>query len=134
MSTSTEAQNKALVLEALDALFNKKDFTKAAQFWSDRYVQHSRVVPAGREGLFNLVRSMPDVRFEYDMAVAQGDFVWLHSRYTSSTMPAALIGVDIVRIEDGKLIEHWDVLQDEAARADSAGGYPMFGDTFPGEQ
>lgn len=134
MTATLEEQNTALVLEALDTLFNRKDYAKAEQFWSDSYVQHSQLVPAGREGLFGLVRTLPDARFEYDMVAAKGDLVWVHSRYTNSARPTALIGVDIVRIEDGKLVEHWDVLQDEATRSDSAGGYPMFGNTFAGER
>lgn len=133
MTKTIEAQNTALVLEALDTLFNRKDYAKAAQFWSEDYVQHSGHVPAGREGLFGLVRAMGDVRFEYDRVIAKDDFVWVHSRYTSSASVAALIAVDILRIEDGRLVEHWDVLQDEATRAASAGGYPMFGERFPGE-
>ncbi|HEV3430747.1 MAG TPA: ester cyclase [Paraburkholderia sp.] len=132
-TASIEARNTALVLEALDTLFNHKDYAKAAQFWSEDYVQHSRHVPAGREGLFGLVRAMGDVRFEYERIIAKDDFVWLHSRYTSSAGAAALIAIDILRIEDGKLVEHWDVLQEEATRAESAGGYPMFGDRFAGE-
>ncbi|WP_233886755.1 nuclear transport factor 2 family protein [Paraburkholderia flagellata] len=134
MTTASEEKNTALVLEALETLFNRKDYEKAAQFWSDTYVQHSRHVPAGRDGLFGLVRSLSDIRFEYDMVIAKDDFVWVHSRYTSSATPAALIAVDILRIEDGKLVEHWDVLQDEPKRSESAGGYPMFGSTFPDEQ
>ncbi|WP_126282228.1 nuclear transport factor 2 family protein [Burkholderia stagnalis] len=134
MTAALEEKNTALVLEALDTLFNRKDFERAAQFWSDAYVQHSRHVPAGRDGLFGLVRAMGDVRFEYDMVAANGDFVWVHSRYTSSASPAALIALDILRIEGGKLVEHWDVLQEEATRSESAGGHPMFGDTFAGER
>lgn len=134
MTTASEEKNTALVLEALETLFNRKDYEKAARFWSDTYVQHSRHVPAGRDGLFGLVRSLSDIRFEYDMVIAKDDFVWVHSRYTSSATPAALIAVDILRIEDGKLVEHWDVLQDEPKRSESAGGYPMFGNTFPDEQ
>lgn len=134
MTTASEEKNTALVLEALETLFNRKDYEKAAQFWSDTYVQHSRHVPAGRDGLFGLVRSLSDIRFEYDMVIAKDDFVWVHSRYTSSATPAALIAVDILRIEDGKLVEHWDVLQDEPKRSESAGGHPMFGNAFPGEQ
>ncbi|MGZ2749160.1 nuclear transport factor 2 family protein [Burkholderia stagnalis] len=134
MTATVEQKNTALVPEALDTLFNRKDFERAAQFWSDAYVQHSRHVPAGRDGLFGLVRAMGDVRFEYDRVAANGDFVWVHSRYTTSASPAALIALDILRIEGGKLVEHWDVLQEEATRAESAGGYPMFGDTFAGER
>ncbi|CAL8479433.1 nuclear transport factor 2 family protein [Caballeronia sp. S22] len=134
MQNSIEEQNQKLVLEALDTLFNKKDFDKAKQFWSDRYIQHSRLVPAEREGLFGLIRTMADVRFEHDMAIAKDDFVWVHSRYTSASTPAPLIAVDIFRIEDGKIVEHWDVLQDEATRDESAGGHPMFGDSFANER
>ncbi|RQR63193.1 hypothetical protein DIE07_06260 [Burkholderia sp. Bp9002] len=134
MAATLEQENTALVLEALDALFNRKDFERAAPFWSDACVQHSRHVPAGRDGLFDLVRAMGDVRFECDMVAANGDFVWVHSRYTAPASPAALVAVDIVRIGGGKLVEHWDVLQDEATRGESAGGHPMFGDTFAGER
>jgi predicted SnoaL-like aldol condensation-catalyzing enzyme len=134
MTSTLEEKNTALALDALDTLFNKKDYEKAAQFWSESYIQHSRHVPAGREGLFGLVRTLADVRFEYDMVIAKDDFVWVHSRYTSSAMAAALVGVDILRIENGKFVEHWDVLQDEATRSESAGGHPMFGDTFGDER
>ncbi|RQR55756.1 hypothetical protein DIE21_03335 [Burkholderia sp. Bp9140] len=134
MTTPAEEKNIAFVLEALDTLFNRKDYDRAAQFWADDYVQHSQLVPAGRDGLFGLVDSMPDLRFEYDMVAANGDFVWIHSRYTNSANPVALVAIDIVRIENGKLVEHWDVLQNEAKRSESAGGHPMFGHAFPGEQ
>ncbi len=134
MNATLEEKNTALVRDALDTLFNKKDYARAAQFWSESYVQHSRHVPAGREGLFGLVRSFGDIRFEYDRVIAKDDFVWIHSRDTSSATPAAMIALDILRIEDGKLVEHWDVLQDEATRSESAGGYPMFGDTFADER
>lgn len=134
MTTTLEEKNTAFVLNALDTLFNQKDYAKAALFWSEVYVQHSRHVPAGRDGLFSLVRSMGDIRFEYDMVIAKDDFVWVHSRYTSSATPAAMIALDILRIEDGKLVEHWDVLQDEATRSESAGGHPMFGSTFAEER
>jgi len=55
----------------------------------------------------------------------------LHGRFSGSGRPAAWIAADIVRIEDGKLVEHWDVLQDEATAADSQSGLPMFGTKFP---
>ena len=131
MTTAQEERNTAFVLEALDTLFNRKDYNRAAQFWADDYIQHSRHVPAGRDGLFGLVASMPGLRFEYDRVAANGNFVWVHSRYTHAASAVALLALDILRIEDGRLVEHWDVLQDEAARDESAGGHPMFGDTFP---
>src|SRR5216684_4867466 len=60
MSKTTPEQNKALVLEAFETLFNKRDYDAAARLWSDRYIQHSAHIEPGREGLFNLVRSLPD--------------------------------------------------------------------------
>lgn len=74
MSKTTSAQNKALVLEAFDALFNKRDYVAAERFWSDRYIQHSAHIAAGRDGLFNLIRALPDtLKYENQLIVAEGD-------------------------------------------------------------
>jgi predicted SnoaL-like aldol condensation-catalyzing enzyme len=132
MSKTTPQQNKALVLEAFEALFNKRDYDAAEHFWSDRYIQHSAHIPPGREGLFDLVRGLPDTsRYENQVIVAEGDYVIAHGRFSGNGRPAAWIAADIIRVEDGKLAEHWDVLQDEATGADSKSGLPMFGERFP---
>ena len=132
MSTTTPEQNKALVLEAFDTLFNKRDYAAAERFWSDRYIQHSAHIAPGRDGLFGLIRTLPDtLRYENQLIVAEGDFVIAHGRFSGIGRPAAWIAADVVRFEDGKLAEHWDVLQDEATREQSASGLPMFGDRFP---
>jgi predicted SnoaL-like aldol condensation-catalyzing enzyme len=132
MTKTTPEQNKALVLEAFDTLFNKRDYVAAERFWSDRYIQHSAHIAAGRDGLFDLVRALPDTsRYENQLIVAEGDYVIAHGRFAGIGRPAAWIAADIVRFEDGKLAEHWDVLQDEATKAESASGLPMFGDRFP---
>jgi predicted SnoaL-like aldol condensation-catalyzing enzyme len=82
--------------------------------------------------LFNLIRSLPGtLRYENQLIVAEGDYVIAHGRFSGHGRPAAWIAADVVRFEDGKLAEHWDVLQDEAKRAESASGLPMFGDRFP---
>ncbi len=57
MEQTIEQRNKALVLEAFDTLFNRKDFAAAEKFWSPNYIQHSAHIPPGRNGLFDLVRS-----------------------------------------------------------------------------
>jgi predicted SnoaL-like aldol condensation-catalyzing enzyme len=129
--TSTEA-NKELVLRAFDTLFNKRDYDRAAELWSHTYIQHSAHIAPGRDGLFNLVRALPDtLRYENGLIVAEGDFVMLHGRFTGNGQPRALIAADIVRMENGRLAEHWDVWQDEASEAESKSGLPMFGDRFP---
>ena len=129
---TTPEQNKALVLEGFDALFNKRDYEAAAGFWSKDYIQHSAHIAPGREGLFTLVKGLPDsLRYEHGLILAEGDHVIVHGRFSGHGRPAAWIAADILRIEDGKFAEHWDVLQDEATRADSVSGLPMFGDRFP---
>jgi len=131
MSQTIEEKNKALVLEAFDALFNKRDYAAAEKYWSPNYIQHSAHIEPGRDGLFNLIRSTPDtLRYEHQLIVAEGDYVIVHGRFTGYGRPVAWIAADIVRIENGRLAEHWDVLQDEATKAESKSGLPMFGDRF----
>jgi predicted SnoaL-like aldol condensation-catalyzing enzyme len=130
--THTIEQHKALVLDAFDTLFNKRDYAAAEHFWSPTYIQHSAHIEPGREGLFELVKASPaDMRYENALIVANGDYVMLHGRFTNIGQPANWIAADIVRIEDGLLAEHWDVIQDEARREESKSGLPMFKDEFP---
>ena len=127
MAKTTPEQNKALVLEAFETLFNKRDYAGAERFWSDPYIQHSAHIAPGRAGLFDLVRSLPQtLRYENQLIL-----VIAHGRFSNIGRPAASNAADIVRIEDGKLAEHWDVLQDEATQAESVSGLPMFGERFP---
>ena len=133
MSNSREDKNKAIVLEAFETLFNKRDYAKALNLWSPKYIQHSAHIPPGREGLFELVKNIPaTLRYDNQVIVAEGDFVLLHGRFSGlgKGVPNWVV-VDIVRMENGVLAEHWDVIQDEATRAQSKSGNPMFGDEFP---
>jgi predicted SnoaL-like aldol condensation-catalyzing enzyme len=132
MSGTKQENNKALVLEAFDTLFNKRDYVAAARFWSPDYIQHSAHIAPGREGLFNLVKSMPPtLRYEPGTIVAEGDLVIVHGRFSGFGAPANWIAADILRIEDGILMEHWDVIQDEATEGQSKSKRPMFGTTLP---
>jgi predicted SnoaL-like aldol condensation-catalyzing enzyme len=132
MSQTVQEKNKALVLEAFDTLFNRRDYAAAEKFWSPNYIQHSAHIGPGREGLFELVKAAPDtLHYENGLIVAEGDYVLLHGRFSGIGLPVNWVVVDIVRIEDGKLAEHWDVIQDEASRASSKSGLPMFGSEFP---
>jgi predicted SnoaL-like aldol condensation-catalyzing enzyme/predicted ester cyclase len=128
---TTAEENKEIVLKAFDMLFNKRDYQKAAEFWSETYIQHSAHIAPGRNGLFDLVRALPDtLRYENAVILAQGDYVMLHGRFSGNGQPRALIAADVVRMEGGRLAEHWDVLQDEASAAESKSGRPMFGASF----
>ena len=90
MSNSSPERNKAIVLEAFETLFNKRDYAAAERFWSPNYIQHSAHIAPGREGLFNLVRSLPEtLRYENHLIVAEGDYVITHGRFTGMGRPAA---------------------------------------------
>ena len=130
MKTTAE-QNKQLVRDAFDTLFNKCDYVAAKKLWSPHYIQHSAHIEPGRDGLFNLVKTLPPtLRYESGTIVADGDFVIVHGRY-SGFRPVSWIVADIFRIEDGLLVEHWDVIQDEATEAQSKSKAPMFGTSLP---
>ena len=132
MPKTTTAQNKALVLEAFDTLFNKRDYAAAERFWSPDYIQHSAHIAPGREGLFDLIESLPPtLKYEPGTIAAEGDFVILHGRFSGFGLPVNWIAADIVRIQNGILVEHWDVIQDEATEEQSISKRPMFGTTFP---
>jgi predicted SnoaL-like aldol condensation-catalyzing enzyme len=130
--TETEASNTALVLKAFDTLFNKRDYATAQELWSPTYIQHSAHIPPGRDGLFELVKALPnELRYENALAAANGEIVMLHGRFSGIGQPVNWIVVDVVRVENGRLAEHWDVIQDEATRESSKSGLPMFGKVFP---
>jgi len=125
-------KNKRLVLEAFDTLFNKRDYVAAERLWSPNYVQHSAHIEPGREGRFNLVKSIPaTLKYEPGRIVADGDFVIVHGRFSGFGLPVNWIAADILRVEDGILVEHWDVIQDEATEEQSKSKAPMFGSSFP---
>ena len=132
MPKTTPEQNKALVLEAFDTLFNKRDYAAAERFWSPDYIQHSAHIEPGREGLFNLIKGIPPtLKYEPGVILAGGDFVIVHGRFSGFGALVNWIAADIVRLQDGILVEHCDVIQDEATQEQSKSGLPMFGDKFP---
>ena len=132
MSDSKAKKNKAIVLEAFDTLFNKRDYTTAVWFWSPNYIQHSAHIEPGRDGLFNLIKAAPpSLKYEPGIILADGDYVIVHGRFSNIGLPANWIAADIVRLKNGILIEHWDVIQDEATEEQSNSKAPMFGSSFP---
>jgi predicted SnoaL-like aldol condensation-catalyzing enzyme len=132
MNRTVESKNKARVLEAFDTLFNKRDYAAAEKFWSPDYIQHSAHIAPGREGLFDLIKSLaPTLKYEPGTIVAEGDFVIVHGRFSNFGLSVNWIAADVVRLQDGMLVEHWDVIQDEATEEQSISKQPMFGTTFP---
>lgn len=131
MTQTIEEKNKELVLKAFDTLFNKRDYAAAERYWSPNYIQHSAHIEPGREGLFKLIKSLPStLKYESREIVAEKDFVMVHGRFSGFGQPVSWIAADIVRIKDGLLVEHWDVIEDEVTQEQSKSGRPMFGDVF----
>src|ERR1700751_34325 len=127
---SLKNKNKAIVLEAFNTLFNRRDYAAAEGFWSPDYIQHSAHIEPGRDGLFNLVKRLPPpLKYEPGTIVADCEFVIGHGRF-SGFQAVNWIAADILRIKDGLLVEHWDVIQDEATKEESKSGLPMFGAEF----
>ena len=96
MSRTKQEKNKAFLLEGFDVLFNKRDFAGAEKYWSPNYIQHSSHIEPGRDGLFNLVKSLPTgSKWEHGIMMAEGDYVMIHSRY-SNPDGSAIVVVDII--------------------------------------
>ena len=113
-------------------MFNKRDYDAAKCYWSPNYIQHSAHIEPGRDGLFNLVRIAPStLKYEPVLIVSEGDYVIVHDRFSGRGSTVNWIAADIVRIENGVLQEHWDVLQDEVTEEESKSKAPMFGANFP---
>ncbi|MEU1371564.1 nuclear transport factor 2 family protein [Streptomyces sp. NPDC005803] len=126
MHQSQTARNKAVVLDFLTTAFSSKDFTALDQYLHPDYIQHNPFIPPAKAGLRTFIAELPDAtRYEPGAIIAEGDLVMVHGRY-SGGLDAPLLGVDIFRFEDGLVVEHWDVLQDEVAAQDTVAGHPMF--------
>ena len=131
MSVASEATNKALVLIALDTLFNEKDYGVAEQYWSPGLILHCAHLAPGRRGLFEFVKAAPaTLRYEPGVIVADDDYVVVHGRLSGNGHARNWIIATVLRVEDGFLAEQWEVIQDEASREETKSGHPMFGNEF----
>jgi predicted SnoaL-like aldol condensation-catalyzing enzyme len=127
-SSNSAAANKALVSKVMDAVFVRRDSNVVEQHFDKGYIQHNPKIPNGRDAISALISQLPaGFRYESGMIVAEGDLVMIHGRYTGWA-PKPLVGVDIFRVVDGKLVEHWDVLQEQVPASSTANGNPMFSD------
>ena len=116
--------NSDLVREAMTALFINGDLSALERYWAPDYAQHNPQLPDGTDALRAALGSMAsDAKYEMGAIAGEGDIVFVHGRYTGMA-PTPMIVVDIFRVADGKIVEHWDVLQPE--EQETASGRPMF--------
>jgi predicted SnoaL-like aldol condensation-catalyzing enzyme len=127
-SNSTEA-NKALVLAGIKGVFIDRDPSAVDRLFSADYRQHNPQIPNGPAAIKALLGNLSrDFKYEPGLVMADGDYVSIHGRYTGWG-PKPMIAVDIFRVANGKIAEHWDVLQEEVPAAQSANGNSMFIET-----
>ena len=114
------------MLEFYEAGLNRKDFDAAAKFFGPRYVQHNPTAPDGIEGFkafLNFLREkFPDSRSEIKRSFAEGDYVILHVHSVREPGSRGRAIVDIFKLEDGKIVEHWDVVQEVPEKAANSNG------------
>jgi len=122
-----QEKNKRIVWNAMNDLFVKRDAKAAVRrYFGSPYLQHNPTIGDGADDLPKIVASLPS-NFKYvpDLIVADGDFVMIHGLYTGWG-PKPLVTVDIFRVKNGKLVEHWDVMQEEVPALKTKSGRPMF--------
>ncbi len=101
------------MLEGFDTLFNRRDHAATKRFRSPHYIRHGAHIAPSREGLFDLIRATPDTLcHEHRIILAESDHVMVHGRFSGTGRAAAWIAIAILRIEDGLLMKHWDMLQE----------------------
>jgi len=117
--------NKEIVLEVLKRSFIDHDPTVVRQYFAANYKQHNPAFPDGPSVIAKLIPTLTALTYEPGIVVADGDLVMVHGRYVGWG-PKPMIAVDIFRVANGKVAEHWDVLQEEVPVANTASGNAMF--------
>lgn len=126
--TAEEQANIAVVRAFYEAALNQKDFAAASRYMGDRYIQHNPNVadgPLAFKALLDFLREKsPQSHSEIKEAFADGDRVILHVHSVGAPGDRGSAIVDIFRLEGGKIVEHWDVVQPIPETA--ANGNTMF--------
>ena len=119
-------QNKRAVLDFYDKGLNQKDFEAASKYFGDRYVQHNPNAadgPAGFKGFVQFLKDkFPQSRSDVKRAFAEGDYVVVHVHAVREPGTRGLAIVDIFKLENGKIVEHWDVAQPVPEKAANPNG------------
>lgn len=117
--------NKRKVVEYYELAFNEHQPEQAVEkYVGSEYIQHNPQAPDGTEAFIGFVKAFPDVHVDIRRVLAEGDIVATHSLIKFSPDDRGTVAVDLFRLEDGKIVEHWDVLQ--PFPEESANPHPMF--------
>jgi predicted SnoaL-like aldol condensation-catalyzing enzyme len=120
------ARSKAIALKAIRGIFIERDSRVVQELFAPDYIQHNPTIPSGRDAISALVGSLPEgFRYEPGMVVAEGNIVMIHGRYVGWA-PEPMVAVDIFRVDNGRLVEHWDVMQAEVPARETKSKNAMF--------
>jgi predicted SnoaL-like aldol condensation-catalyzing enzyme len=118
-------RNKQAVVEFYELAFNGKEPEQAVQkYVGSQYIQHNPQAPDGTEAFIGFVRAFPEISVDIRRVMAEGDIVVTHSLVKFTADDPGSVAADFFRLEDGKVVEHWDVLQPWPK--ESANPHPMF--------
>ena len=119
-------RSKAIALKAIRGVFIERDARVVQELFAPDYIQHNPTIPNGRDAIAALVGSLPE-EFDYEpgMVVAEGNIVMIHGRYVGWA-PEPMVAVDIFRVDNGRLVEHWDVMQAEVPAHETKSKNAMF--------
>lgn len=118
--------NKEIALAAVTTVFGERDLSGLDKYFDSNYIQHNPALPNGVEVLREIIPTLPeDFKYEVGTVTDNDDIVMVHGRF-SNWHGKNYIAVDIFRIKDGKLVEHWDVLQEEVEAVKTITGNTMF--------
>jgi predicted SnoaL-like aldol condensation-catalyzing enzyme len=124
--TAQERANKQAVIEFYDKALNQKDFAAASKYLGDRYTQHNPTAKDGPEGLKAFIQFLrdkfPQSHSEIVQAFADGDYVILHVHSIRTPGTAGRAIFDLFKLDHGKVVEHWDAVQDIPASSANANG------------
>lgn len=126
IEADVQARNREIVSEVMKAVFVEREPLRVMHYFSEHYVQHNPLIPNGREAIPAMIAGLPeDFSYQPGMLVADGELVMIHGRYVGWTAKP-MVAVDIFRLENDKLVEHWDVLQEEVPAQQAVNGNAMF--------
>ena len=112
---AAEEANRELVIEFYDRIFNRHEVVEGAEVMAEDYIQHNPNVPTGKAPFVSyfttFFRDNPQSRARIVRSATDGGLVYLHIHSTNGPEDRGRAIVDIFRVQDGKIVEHWDVIQ-----------------------